>query len=109
MFAKANARAIGICSRTVSELQTTRDEIGTISPDTQVYLQRVDVGCEEDVKSFFDQMKTAFGTIDVLVSNAGANSCFEHLINTSTELWWSDFVSEISCLERQECSMGILC
>ena len=93
MFAKARAQAIGICSRTLSGLEDVRKEILEISPDTLVHVQRVDVCCEEDVNSFFDRMKSTFGAVDVAVSNAGANSCFEPFVSTNTETWWNDFVS----------------
>jgi NAD(P)-dependent dehydrogenase (short-subunit alcohol dehydrogenase family) len=96
MFAKAGARVIGICSRTISELETAKNEIRQINPEVDVYMQKVDVSNEEDVKSFFQGLNNqGGGTVDVLVSNAGANSCFEPTLATSTDLWWHDIVSVV--------------
>jgi NAD(P)-dependent dehydrogenase (short-subunit alcohol dehydrogenase family) len=94
MFAKAGARVIGICSRTISELEMTKTEIRQINPEVDVYMQKADVANEGDVKSFFQGLSNqGGGAVDVLVSNAGANSCFEPTLATSTDLWWHDVVS----------------
>jgi NAD(P)-dependent dehydrogenase (short-subunit alcohol dehydrogenase family) len=85
---------IGICSRTISELETTKNEICQINPEVDVYVQKADVANEDDVKSFFQSLNNqGGGPVDVLVSNAGANSCFEPTLATSTDLWWHDVVS----------------
>ena len=93
MFAEANARAIGICARTLSELEETRDKILAISPGTSVYLQQVDITAESDVRSFFEAAKSELGSIDVAVSNAGAQNEFKPIADTSTEQWWDEIVS----------------
>lgn len=68
-------------------------EIERISPQTAVHLQKVDVGNEADVMALYDAVKTKFGGVDVVVSNAAAQSEFGVMLpDTDTEKWWSDFV-----------------
>ena len=93
MFAKAHARVITICARTVDELQETKEVILKLSPHTSVHLQQVDVTLEEEVTLLFDNVKSKFGTIDVAVSNAGANSIFESISKSDSTQWWADIVS----------------
>ena len=94
MFATAKARAIAICSRTMHELEETRDMVLAVSPETAVHLARVDVRNETDVRTFFEDTKARFGTVDVGVSNAGANSSFDALVSSNVDVWWNDYVGE---------------
>lgn len=93
MFAQANAKAIAICSRTISELEETRAEINEINPSTAVILRKVDITCEEDVNVFFKDIKQEVGKIDVAVSNSAANS-YDPLPSSTTAQWWDVFVSQ---------------
>lgn len=92
MYAKAKAKAIGICARTIHELIETEREILSASPNTKVHLQVVGVTKEEDVASFLETLTSLFGVVDVAVSNAGAKSCLQKISLTDTERWWEDVV-----------------
>lgn len=92
-FAKANARAIVLAARTVSQLEEVKSQINSISPETQVHLQQVDVGDEAGVKSLFDSAREKFGAINVVVSNAAAQTEYgKMMVDTDTEMFWNDFV-----------------
>lgn len=92
-FARANPKAIAIAARTLSQLEETKQRIGEISPNTEVHLQQVDVGDEAAVKSLYDAVTSKYGGVDVVVSNAGAQSDYGRLLpDTDTEEWWNDFV-----------------
>lgn len=93
-FAKAGAKGIAIAARTLSQLEEVKGQINSISPQTEVHLQQVDVGDEAAVKSLYDAVQGKFGRVDTVVSNAGAQSEFGKLIpDTDTDAWWNDFVS----------------
>ena len=92
MLARAKARAIAICARSLAEVLQTREDILAISPETVVVVAKADVSNEKDMDVFFDTIKTQVGRMDIAISNAGANSCFQNIENTNTEEWWHDFV-----------------
>lgn len=93
-FAKGNAKAIALAARTVSQLEEVKEQINQISPQTEVHLQQTDVGQEAAVKSLYDTVQSKFGGVDVVVSNAGAQTQFGiTLPDTDTDSWWNDFVS----------------
>lgn len=48
---------------------------------------------EESVKAAFDAVKAKFGTVDVLLNNAGlAGSAGHFLGDEEVATWWADFV-----------------
>lgn len=98
MSAKAGARAVAIGARTISELEETKAEISKVNPATQVHIAKLDVTSNDSVKTFFEQVKAEYGTIDVLVSNAGSNDNQEMLADSDPERWWKDMVSCSSLL-----------
>lgn len=92
-FAKANAKAIALAARTVSQLEEVKAQIHSISPETEVHLQQVDVGDEAAVKSLFDSAREKFGTINIVVSNAAAQTEYgKMMVDTDTDIFWNDFV-----------------
>jgi len=67
--------------------------IKTIDPSIQVLPVAMEVTNEESVKAAFEQIKQKFGTVDVLVSNAGIASENQPIRSADTSKWWGDFVS----------------
>jgi len=92
-FAQAHAKAIIITAREVSTLKSTEQLIKTIDPSIQVLPIAMEVTKEESVKAAFEQIKQKFGTVDVLVSNAGSLNVDQPISAADTSKWWGDFVS----------------
>jgi NAD(P)-dependent dehydrogenase (short-subunit alcohol dehydrogenase family) len=68
-FVSAGAR-VTLADFDGDRLKATTDELLGISPD--VMSQRADISSEEQVDALVDSVTRRFGTIDVLVNNAGA-------------------------------------
>jgi NAD(P)-dependent dehydrogenase (short-subunit alcohol dehydrogenase family) len=92
-FAKVGAKGIVICSRTESELEETRNEIGKVDREVEVVAVKADVSREDDVKRVFEKSKEAGMRIDMLVSNAGPGASTDKLADSDTDKWWYYFVS----------------
>lgn len=92
MFAQAKAKGIAICARTVSQLEETKKAILEVDAEANVYSQQVDVASEQDVKSFFANVKEKFGRIDIAVSNAALNALITPMIASDTDSWWREQV-----------------
>ena len=68
LYAEHNYNVV-ICSRHIDSLQDTLHEINALGADCLA--MAADVGCHEDVVKLFDAAIGRFGTIDVLINNAG--------------------------------------
>ena len=68
-FAKEGARVI-ISGRDADRLQHARDEIASAT-SAEVFAQQMDVTKTEDINSLVDTVVQKYGTVDVLVNNAG--------------------------------------
>jgi 3-oxoacyl-[acyl-carrier protein] reductase len=68
LFARQGARVV-LFSRTASHLQETRQAIR--DQGGEVLAMAGDVAREEDVEAVFQQAKTAYGSVDILVNCAG--------------------------------------
>ncbi|KAK5162454.1 hypothetical protein LTR04_003728 [Oleoguttula sp. CCFEE 6159] len=97
-FAKAKAKAVIICARTLSRLEETGTEMYKVNPETEVLMQQVDVTSEKDVKSLFDAANDRYGTVRVAVSNAGRNGEPKLLADSDTESWWNDYETNVKGL-----------
>lgn len=95
-FAKAGAKGIALAARTLCQLEEVKGQINRVSPQTEVHVQQVDVGDETAVKSLYENVKSKFGGVDVVVSNAGAQFEFGKVLpDTDTDGWWNDYVSSV--------------
>ncbi|KAK9426944.1 hypothetical protein V1505DRAFT_406727 [Lipomyces doorenjongii] len=91
-FAKANAKAIVITARNIATLKETEEEIRKVNTEVEVLPISLEITDEQSVKNLFEQVKTKFGTVDVLVNNAGAfNSDGQQIRAASLSDWWGDF------------------
>jgi len=53
------------------------------------------VTSDESVKSFFSTVKAKFKTIDIAISNSGANDNPALVADTDSETWWNEIVSRL--------------
>ncbi|KAK9241512.1 hypothetical protein V1506DRAFT_556490 [Lipomyces tetrasporus] len=91
-FAKANAKAIVITARNPATLKETEEEIRKVNKKVEVLRVALEITNEESVKNLFEQVKNKFGTVDVLVNNAGVfNSDGQQIRTASLSDWWGDF------------------
>jgi 3-oxoacyl-[acyl-carrier protein] reductase len=65
----AQGATVILVSRTVSELESVREEIRSDGGTAEV--MRVDVTQEREIRGLFESVKNRFGRLDVLVNNAG--------------------------------------
>lgn len=84
---------VAVCARKQADLDTLKDELKKLSPESKILAVSCDVRKKEDVLAFAEQVKNEFGTVDVLVNNAGiflpgavhneAEGTLEQLIETN--------------------------
>ncbi|MCI0705876.1 MAG: SDR family oxidoreductase [Ignavibacteriae bacterium] len=70
-FASEGA-SVALCSRTQAELDSVKKEILAAYPNTRVHTHVCDISNQKQVDAFVQSLLNEFGTIDVLVNNAGA-------------------------------------
>ena len=70
-YAKAGASNISISSRTQSDLDTLEKEIKAVNGDVKVLKNVCDTMKDADVGKLAEDVKRAFGRVDVVVANAG--------------------------------------
>ncbi|MBN1327114.1 MAG: SDR family NAD(P)-dependent oxidoreductase, partial [Candidatus Cloacimonetes bacterium] len=61
---------VAICSRNQDKLEETAREIGIDDPK-RMYYQTCDVTDRKQVKSMIDNLVKKWGSVDILISNAG--------------------------------------
>ena len=69
-FAEAGFN-VAFCSRTTEDLEHRTSTLEAIYPDIRVIAKKVDMRSKEEVKAFAAYILKSWGTIDVLVNNAG--------------------------------------
>jgi NADP-dependent 3-hydroxy acid dehydrogenase YdfG len=62
---------LGLCARTLSDLQELKDEIQKEHADIDIHIQTVDVRNKSAITAFAEAIKEKWGYIDVLINNAG--------------------------------------
>lgn len=87
-FAREGASVV-LVDRDADAVATTAEEIAATGA-TAVGL-RADVGEPSDVDAVFAQIKERFGTVDVLVNNAGITSGARHFFDVDDE-WWNTII-----------------
>ncbi len=69
-FAEAGFN-VAFCSRTTEDLEHRTSTLEAIYPDIRVIAKKVDMSSKEEVKAFAAYILKSWGSIDVLVNNAG--------------------------------------
>ena len=102
-FAKANAKAIVLVARNSSALEATKEEISKTNPNIELLSVPTNISEEDSVKALFEKIKRQFGTVDVLINNAGVLGAENVPFKDGTfSDWWSNFVSP-----RDVCTLAI--
>jgi NAD(P)-dependent dehydrogenase (short-subunit alcohol dehydrogenase family) len=69
-FIRAGANVL-LCARSQSELSRTQTELGALAPEQKILARVCDVSDESQVNATVDYALREFGSVDVLVANAG--------------------------------------
>jgi len=62
---------VAVCARTQSDLETLMTEMLQLNPACNIIVSVTDVRSKVDLKKFADEVIDKWGTVDVLVNNAG--------------------------------------
>lgn len=83
---------LALCGRSEVKMQTLLEELG----ECEVYQECFDVTSDEARQAFCERVKKHYGTIDVLVNNAGANTKKDKV----TDISLSDlrYMFELNCV-----------
>jgi hypothetical protein len=107
-FAKANAKAIVLVARNEVEVEATGRDIKGLNPKVQVLTQALDIRDKSAVEALFAKIKSEFGTVDVLINNAGSGKSALPIKDVGPEDFWYDFVSKLSnCSSSNPCFMSV--
>lgn len=90
-FAKANSKAIVLVARNKSEVEAAGEEIKNINPEVKVLTEALDVRNQDSVQALFAKIKSEYGTVDVLVNNAGSGKSALPIKDVNPEDFWYDF------------------
>ncbi|KAI9756717.1 MAG: hypothetical protein M4579_003718 [Chaenotheca gracillima] len=95
-FAKANPRALVLTARNPASHKETEAAIRAVNKTVEILPLSIDILDEASVKSGFAQIKQRFGTVDVLVHNAGLfGSDGMTLKDAPLEPWWRDIEANV--------------
>jgi len=94
-FAKANAKAIVLVARNILSLHEVEREIHTLNPNVQVLKAQADITDVAAVEEVYHKIKSAFGTGDVLVNNAGTFTHKGSIADAVPKDWWQDFENNV--------------
>jgi hypothetical protein len=86
-FAKAGARALVLVGRRRDRIEDTALAIRKQFPSVEVVEVPTDISDHKAVHSLFSSLKAQFGSVDVLVNNAGVQSG-KAILGESDELKW---------------------
>lgn len=75
-------------------LELTAAEIREINPNVAILTYSLDISNEDAVRALFAKIKSEFGTIDVLINNAGVGNSAS-IRDIDPKDFWRDFVCEI--------------
>ncbi|KFX96090.1 hypothetical protein O988_05486 [Pseudogymnoascus sp. VKM F-3808] len=90
-FAIAGSTKIALLGRTLTTLAATKASLEASHPGIQILTLVADIVDEKAVNAAFALTKTAFGRIDVLVSNAAYFSTAAPLATAPIDEWWRSF------------------
>ncbi|KAH7327374.1 putative oxidoreductase ucpA [Rhexocercosporidium sp. MPI-PUGE-AT-0058] len=90
-FAKAGAKAIVLVARNAQGLEATSQDIKTINPDISVLVRSVDIRDQGAVRKLYADIKSTFGTADVLINNAGCGKSALPMKEIDAADFWYDF------------------
>jgi 3-oxoacyl-[acyl-carrier protein] reductase len=68
---------IGITSRTIEELQETKEQITNINPDVKTALKTADINDYSEVEDLFNYFHKELGLLNGVIANAGASGRYD--------------------------------
>ena len=77
-------------------MEATGRDIKNLNPKVQILTQALDIRDKSAVEALFAKIKLEFGTVDVLVNNAGSGKSALPIKDVAPEDFWYDFVSKPS-------------
>lgn len=80
-----------LVARNAEQLAETEADIRALNEQVEVLSVPTDLASEESVARLFDQVKARFGTVDVLINNAGTSND-GRMVDVEFKNWWTDFV-----------------
>ena len=86
---------LALCGRSEEKMRKLTEELG----DCEVYTACFDITDGETRPSFCQQVKQKFGTVDVLVNNAGANTKKDRIVDINLE--------DLRCMFELNCVSGL--
>lgn len=96
-FALAGASTIIITGRNITPLEETKTIVQAATPSCTILPISADAIDETSVQKLFDRLP---GTPDVLINNAGVSMSRTSIVDSSIDLWWSDWVRLICFLAK---------
>jgi NAD(P)-dependent dehydrogenase (short-subunit alcohol dehydrogenase family) len=90
-FAKSGARSISILGRTPRSLLQTQETISKAYPNTKIYTYIADITEKSTLDTAFQAIKSAVGSIDILIANAGYMPDLHSIAASDPEDWWQGF------------------
>jgi NAD(P)-dependent dehydrogenase (short-subunit alcohol dehydrogenase family) len=94
-FARAGANSITLLGRRKNLLDDTAAKIHQAVSGVQVLALKADLLDLSSLERAFQEVKTSFGTIDVLVSNAGFLSTPTSVLKSEEKDWWMSFQTNV--------------
>jgi short-subunit dehydrogenase len=85
-----------LVARNKSEVKAAGEEIKTINPKVKVLTEALDISNKNSVIALFAKIKSEYGTVDVLVNNAGSGKSALPIKDVDPDDFWYDFVSNTS-------------
>lgn len=62
---------VAMCARTLSDLENFKKELKSRYPKAQILVKATDMSKKEEVLAFSDFIKSKWGSVDILINNAG--------------------------------------
>ena len=90
-FAKSGASHVALLGRREGMLLSSKKQIETEYPDTQVNTYNADITERDALEQALSSFAHDFGPIDVLVANAGYAGPLQHIAESSIEEWYASF------------------
>ncbi len=89
VFAKGNYKIVLNCKNNIEKMEELKKRLIKINPD--IIGIQCDVSKYDEVKKMFEKIKNKFGTVDILINNAGIS--YYGLFNEMEEKNWQEVIN----------------
>ncbi|KAF2656566.1 NAD(P)-binding protein [Lophiostoma macrostomum CBS 122681] len=94
-FAESGSTQIAILGRREQKLRAHAQVLEKDFPGLKVLTCTADVSSASDIDRAFANIKSAFGTVDIFVSNAGVGATNETVAGSDVDAWWNAVTSNL--------------